>query len=125
MKFIVAILLTGLLGFALPLYLWWWSFAITAFIVAVIIRQSPGKSFLAGFIGIAMLWAIQAYLMNAANDHILSRKVAVLLPFGGSGLALLITTAIIGGLVSGMAALTGSYFGDRRISSNDGEAVNK
>ena len=109
MKFIFAILLTALLGFALPLYLWWWSFAIAAFLVAFVIKQSPSKSFLAGFVSIAFLWAFQAILLDSANNHLLLRKVALLLPFNGSGVALLITTAIVGGLVSGMAALTGSY----------------
>ena len=115
MKFIISILLTALLGFALPLYFWWWSFAVTAFLVAIIMKQSQGKSFLAGFIAIALLWAAQAAVLDAANHHLLSRKVALLLPFGGSGIALLITTALIGGLVSGMAALTGSYAVKRSV----------
>lgn len=109
MKFIIAVLLTALLGFALTLYLWWWSFAIAAFLVAFIVKQSPSKSFLAGFVSMALLWLIQAAVLDAANNHLLSSKVAVLLPFHGSVIALLITTAIVGGLVSGMAALTGSY----------------
>ncbi len=109
MKFIIAVLLTALLGFAFPLYFWWWSFAATSLLVAIIIRQSPGKSFLSGFIAIALLWAVQAAILDAANNHLLSHKVALLLPFNGSGVVLLLITAIIGGLVSGMAALTGSY----------------
>jgi hypothetical protein len=115
MKFIIAVLLTVLLGFALPLYLPWWSFAITSFLVAVIIKQLPGKSFLAGFIAIALLWGIQAATLDANNGHLLSHKVALLLPFNGSGAALLFTTMIIGGLVSGMAALTGSYVVIKKI----------
>lgn len=109
MKFLIAVLLTALLGFAFPLYFWWWSFAVTSCGVACIMRQSPGKSFLAAFLAIAFLWAVQAILLDSANHHLLSRKVALLLPFHGSGIALLLTTAIIGGLVSGMAALTGSF----------------
>lgn len=114
MKFVIAILLTALLGFALPLYLWWWSFAIAAFVVAVIIKQTPRYSFLSGFLAIALLWGIHATIINAANDSLLSGKVALLLPFNGSVTALLLTTAIIGGLISGMAALTGSYLVRRR-----------
>lgn len=109
MKFLIAVLLTALLGFAFPLYFWWWSFAVTSCLVAFVMRQSPGKSFLAGFLAIAFLWAILAIILDTANNHLLSRKVALLLPFNGSGVALLLTTIIIGGLVSGMAALTGSY----------------
>jgi len=114
MKFFIAILLTALAGFAAPLYLWWWSFAIAAFIVALIVQQTPWKSFVAGFIAIALLWCVQAGMSDAANGHLLSRKVAQILPFNGSYTALLITTAVIGGLVAGLAALTGSYAAQRR-----------
>ncbi len=77
MKFLIAILLTALLGFALPLYLWWWSFAVAAFVVALIIKLTPRKSFLAGFTGIALLWGIHAAIIDAANDSLLSGKVAL------------------------------------------------
>lgn len=109
MKLMIAIVLTALLGFALPLYLWWWSFVFASFLVAVVMKQKPLSSFVCGFIAITLLWAIQAAVLDARNDHLLSRKVALLLPFNGSVAALLAATAIIGGLVSGMAALAGSY----------------
>ena len=109
MKFIVALLLTALSGYLLPLFLPWWSFAISSFIVAIFIRQKPGKAFLAGFAALLLLWGIYAIILDNANQHILSTKVAYILPFHGSFVALVITTAVIGGLLSGMAALTGSY----------------
>ena len=109
MKFLIAILLTALLGFAITLYLWWWSFALMSLLVAFVMKLSPGKSFLFGFLAIGLLWLIQALALDNSNGYLLSHKVALLLPFNGSDAALLITTAIIGGLVSGMAALTGSY----------------
>src|SRR3954467_5555632 len=117
MKFILALALTALLGFLLPIFLPWWSFAITSFLVAVFIHQKPGRAFLAGFIALLLLWGIYATIIDNANQHILSTKVAQILPFNGSYMALIITTAIIGGLLSGMAALTGSYLrgdGDSR-----------
>lgn len=109
MKFIVALLLTALLGYLFPLFLPWWSFAITSFLVAIFIQQRPWQAFLAGFIALLLLWGIYASFIDNANQHILSTKVAQILPFKGSYKALIITTAIIGGLLSGMAALTGSY----------------
>jgi hypothetical protein len=109
MKFIVALVLTALLGFLLPIFLPWWSFAITSFFVAVFIHQRPWRSFLAGFAALLLLWGIYATIIDNINRHILSTKVAQILPFNGSYTALIITTAIIGGLLSGMAALTGSY----------------
>lgn len=115
MKFLVAFLLTALLGFAITLYLWWWSFVLMSFLVSFLMKLSPGKSFLSGFLAIGLLWLTQAMILDNANGYLLSHKVALLLPFNGSGTALLITTAIIGGLVSGMAALTGSYAAVREM----------
>src|SRR5207253_10813250 len=109
MKFIVALVLTALLGYLLPIFLPWWSFAITSFLIAVFIHQRPWSSFLAGFTALLLLWGIYATIIDNTNRHILSTKVAQILPFNGSYTVLIITTAIIGGLLSGMAALTGSY----------------
>ena len=108
MKFITAIILTVLLGYAAPLYFPWWSFAVTSFIVAVAIHQKPFKAFIAGFLGLVLLWGIMALWIDMANHHILSQKIAVLLQTG-SYLVLIIVTAVIGGLISGFAALTGSF----------------
>ncbi len=109
MKFIVAILLTALLGFAGPLFGPWWTFAVTSFIIALFIHQSPLRAFFAGFAGLFLLWAIMAFAIDASNQHLLSSKVASILPLGGSAILLIFITALIGGLVSGLAALTGSF----------------
>ena len=111
MKIIVAIVLTGFLAYVAGVYstLPWWSFAITSLIVAVAVHQRPGKAFLAGFLGLFLLWSGLALLKDAANDHILATKVAGILPLGGSYLVLILVTGFVGGLVSGLAALTGSY----------------
>ena len=89
-----------------------------SFLVAFIMKLSPWKSFLAGFLAIALVWLVQAMILDANNGHLLSHKVALLLPFNGSGTALLITTSVIGGLVSGMAAWTGSYAVARRYTGD-------
>jgi len=111
MKIIVAIVLTGFLAYVVGVYsaLPWWSFAITSLLVAFVIPQRPGKAFLTGFLGLFLLWAGMALMKDAANDHILATKVAGILPLGGSYLVLILVTGIVGGLVSGLAALTGSF----------------
>ncbi len=112
MKFITALLLTALLAFAAGLYgrLPWWSFAVTSFFVSVAIHQKAEKAFLAGFSGLFLLWAVIAVMKDAANDHILSTKVAQILHLGGSYILLILITGIVGGFVSGLAALAGSFF---------------
>jgi hypothetical protein len=109
MKFIISLLLTALLSFAGGLYLPWWSIAICAFIVSALILQQPFKAFLAGFAGVFLLWLIFSWSVDAANDQILSHKIAQIFPLGGVSFLLVLVTAIVGGIVGGLAALSGSY----------------
>lgn len=111
MKFIVSLLLTALLAFVAGLFtqLPWWVFAVSSFVVSALLHQSASKSFLSGFLGLFLLWVVLAFMKDAANEHILSTKVALILPLGGSYMMLILVTGIIGGVVSGLAALTGSF----------------
>ncbi|MCK9402421.1 MAG: hypothetical protein M0Q26_03390 [Chitinophagaceae bacterium] len=111
MKFFVSIVLTAFLAFVAGIYstIPWWSFAVTSLIVAIAIHQKPGKAFLSGFLGLFLLWVGLSLFKDAANEHILSAKVAKILPLGGSYIALILVTGIIGGLVSGLSSVTGSY----------------
>lgn len=110
MKFIVALLLTALLSFAVGLaaFLPWWSFAICAFVVALAIHQKSWKAFLAAFLAMALLWGGLSLYYDLRNEHLLSGKIAALL-YVGSSAAIIAVTALVGGLVAGFAALTGSY----------------
>ena len=112
MKFIVAILLHAFLAFAVGLYSQfpWWLFVGTSGIVAFFMVDAPAKSFFAGFVGVGALWAGLATAKDLANAHLLSSKVAQILPLGGSYIALIVITGVVGGLLGGFAALTGAYF---------------
>ncbi|UEG48912.1 hypothetical protein LK994_09705 [Ferruginibacter lapsinanis] len=109
MKFIVSIVLIALLSFAACLYLPWWSIAIVAFMVAALIPQNPGKAFLSGFIALFLLWGRLAFVISANNEHLLAHKVSVLILKMDSPYLLVFVTALIGALVAGLAALSGSY----------------
>ncbi len=109
MKLIIAIILTALLAFIGGIYMQWWSLAIAAFIIALLIPQKAGKAFLSGFLGVFLLWAILAWWINMQNEGILAKKIATILPLGGSPFLLILVTAIVGGIVAGCAALCGSY----------------
>jgi hypothetical protein len=115
MKLLVSVILTALLAFVVGLYLPWWSIAIAAFIVALIISQRPGSSFLAGFLGLFLLWGALALWINIKNEGILTSKIASVFPLGGSAAFLILATGFIGGLVAGFAALSGSYLVSRKI----------
>jgi hypothetical protein len=108
-KFITSIFLTALLAFAAGLFAFpWWSFAVTTTVVFASIPQPLGKSFLAAFAAVFILWGTIALKIDLSNEHLLSKKVASILFQKESYALLIIITATIGGLVAGMSALTGS-----------------
>ncbi|HET6766908.1 MAG TPA: hypothetical protein VFH08_05905 [Chitinophagaceae bacterium] len=110
MKLVIATILTASLSFIAGIYIpLWWFFAVVALLVALLIHQRAGKAFLAGFLALFILWFILAFWIDNENGGVLSVKIASLLPLGGSKWLLIIFTALIGGLVAGFAALSGSF----------------
>ena len=108
MKLLLAILLIAAFGYLAGMYLPWFSIAIVCFVIAFFIPLKPGYGFLAGFTGIFLLWTMIALWLDVSNNSILSHKVAQLFPLGGSSILLILVTAIVGALVGGFAAMSGS-----------------
>ena len=108
MKFILSILLIAVLSFIAGLFLPWWSIAIAAFLVSVLIPQRLVSAFLSGLIGVFILWAILAFWIDLKNNSILTHKVSELFKLGGSSFLLILVRAFIGGLVGGFASMAGS-----------------
>lgn len=106
MKFFVSILLIALVAFTCGLYFPWWSIAIASFIVAILVVQRPFRSFFAGFIAVFVLWLLLVLRINSENDGILAHRVGLIIGVGEPMLMLI--TALIGGVVGGLGALTGS-----------------
>ena len=87
----------------------WWSMAVVAFIVGLAIAPTGRVAFWAGFVGAGLSWLVPAAWLSYQNDGLLAHRVAQLLPLGGSAVALVIVTALIAGLVGGLAALAGVW----------------
>ena len=117
MKFLVSLILMILLSFTACLFFPWWSIAIVAFIVAVLIPQPPGKSFLAGFVALFILWGGLAFWISSNNDHILAHRASLLLLKMDNPYLLVLITAFLGGLVAGFAAMSGSLLRIKRNST--------
>lgn len=109
MKFTVSLIITALLSFAACLFLPWWSIAVAAFLVAALIPQTAAKSFLTGFTALFLLWGGLSFWISSANGHILAHKVSIVLLKMDNPWYLIAATAIIGALVGGLGALSGSF----------------
>jgi len=110
MKFITSLLLMALLSFSLCIFLPWWSIAIACFVVALCIPQKNGLSFIAGFIALFLLWYGLSFWMSFQNGHILANRISKLILQQENSFLLVLITALIGGIVGGFAALSGSLF---------------
>lgn len=86
----------------------WWAAAIIAFISAFFIAKTSMHAFLSGFSAIFIEFVVVALFKSIPNDNILAKRIAIMFHLPHWMLLLLIT-AIIGGLVAGMAALSGYY----------------
>lgn len=117
MKFFLSTLLTGLIGIGISLIagIPWWGFVVASFLIATFLPQVPAKAFGAGFIGMLLAWGILAWWIDWQNASLLAKQVASIFPLQGSAAALLLITAVLGGLLGGMAGLAGSYI---RLSKN-------
>ncbi|WP_165822201.1 hypothetical protein [Hymenobacter edaphi] len=87
----------------------WWSAAVVALLLAFLLPQRGGRTFLAGFGGVGLGWLLLAAWLHVQADGRLSHRVAELLPLGGRGWLLVLVTAVLGGLVGGLAALSGAW----------------
>jgi hypothetical protein len=114
MKIFSAIILTALLSFIACLYLPWWTIAIVSFFVMALLRLRPVWSFVAGFAALFLLWTVLALVIDLRNEHILSARMALVLPLGGSSTALILVTGFIGGIAAGVAGLAAGFLRNAR-----------
>ena len=102
-NFVVTIFLELILSQFLP----WWSVMVAAFVSALFFSLKKAAVFVVPFLAIFLFWSVYAYVGASQNDFVLSKKVAELLPLGGSEYLLILVTGIVGGLAAGVAALLG------------------
>lgn len=116
MKFILKIILIAGLSYLVELFFPWWSVVFCAFIVGMLMPTKGFNDFLAGFLGVGLLWLIFAWMIDLGTDSILSEQIAPILKMS-NGLVVVAITGMLGGLVGGLGALSGSQL--RRIFMPD------
>jgi hypothetical protein len=104
MKFFIQLIVIALLAFVFELILPWWSIALAAAIGGYFLKSNI--NFLAGFLGIAVLWIAYAFIISSNAAAPLADRVAAI--FSVNKNLLIILTGVIGGLVGGFAAMAGA-----------------
>jgi hypothetical protein len=104
MKFLIQFLFIVIGSFLIQLFLPWWSIAIVALAAGYFLKSS--QNFLAGFLGVALLWGAYAFWLDQGGAAPLADRVAGILSI--SKTLLFVLTSLVGGLVAGFAALSGS-----------------
>ncbi|MVM33243.1 hypothetical protein GO755_24595 [Spirosoma sp. HMF4905] len=105
----IQIILIAVLSLLAQFVLPWWSLAIIAFLVCFWRSSSAGQSFFAGFYGVALVWLAYAILLHSRTDGVFTGRMSELLFKTNSAILPGLVTAIVGGLVGGLAGLSG-YF---------------
>jgi len=85
--------------------------ALVALMVGYSFHNRGTTSFAAGFLGAGLLWLVMAYYLDSTTQSILTDKMNKLFP-----LNVFVMTSVIGGLVGGFAALTGTLMRGKRLA---------
>lgn len=86
----------------------WWSIVFVAAFAGALFEKHGFKSFLMGFFGVLLLWGIYALILNSGNEGILASRMGELMGKLGS-MTMILVSGIIGGLVGGFGAMTGTF----------------
>ena len=112
MKFLYQLIATMILSFILQNFLPWWTMAIGAAALGYFFGNKGFVSFLIGFLGVGLLWLGMAMFIDVSTQSILTEKINKILP-----LNVFILTTLVGGLVGGLASLTGSLLNSIKMKS--------
>jgi hypothetical protein len=112
MRFSVVFILVILLGYLVYVFndfLPWWAVGPAAFLASASVKLKPWQSWVAGFGGLFLLWAILSFSIDQQNGSLLSKRMAEVLPLKGSQQLAILATALVGGFIGGFCALAASY----------------
>lgn len=97
----------------------WWTALICAFLWNFLLKTKGWPAFFVSFIPAFFAWLIPSLMIHQETGNILTSKMATILPFAGNSLMLMLTSAFLIGLVTGLAGSTGNAFRDLFIKQKE------
>lgn len=101
--FLVLFLACLLVQLLLP----WWSITLVCLMGGYALGRSGAGAFGGGFAAVTAGWALAALVPWVLTHSTLPDRVATLLKLPGGGPVLLVVAAVLGGLIGGLATLSG------------------
>lgn len=108
MKFLTNFIITVLVSYIIGAFFPWWTIFPFIAIIYALMPLKPFVSFLCGFSALFFLWAILSFIIDVSNNHLLSKKMAMIFLQNDQYGYLILITALIGGVIGGLSALTGT-----------------
>ncbi len=106
-KFGLQVLIILVLGSIAQYFFPFWSIAVVAALVGFLFKyENSAASFAAGTAAVTLLWSSYAIFLNVANANQLANQIGVLFTVGAG--YLVPVTGLIGGLLGGFGAQTGT-----------------
>jgi hypothetical protein len=109
MKFLLFTLLSALVVVFLNIVAPYWAVMIALTVLAGIIRPSGWGGFFGGGLGMGLVWLGQTVYISALTSSTLPDKMGALMGLG-SGLNLMLLTAVLGFILGGFSGLLGVMF---------------
>lgn len=107
MRFFIIMLITALASALLLHFLPWWISVVIAFLMVLLLPLRLGAAALSAGLGAGLCWLVIALTRDMANEHILSRQIAVLMGVP-SYLFVLLITGLIGFISGALGGFTAS-----------------
>jgi hypothetical protein len=109
MKFLLFTLLSALVVVFLNIVAPYWVVMIAVTALAALIRPTVWGGFLGGGLGMGLVWLGQTLYISAVTSSTLPDKMGALMGLG-SGLSLMLLTAVLGFILGGCSGLLGVLF---------------
>jgi hypothetical protein len=98
----------AVLGILAQMFLPWWTIAVVGFGVGFWIGDTTGRSFFYGFLSMFLVWSLYAAYQSSENGGLITNTIAGMLGGTFSGGQLIFVTGTLGGLVTGLATISGT-----------------
>lgn len=109
MKLIIRLIVIGALTYFLSPFTFWWMPMLIAFIVCYASPSSGLNAFIAGFLGVGLVWMGHAWSLDVKNNSVFTSYIAQVMQLN-EPILLVFATGIVGGIAGGFSALTGTTF---------------